>query len=432
MVYAQPASACTHVPTQKMYVRFLGSKPYLCICMVAEATRSERRSQRNMANNANVPNGNGDVGGVGVGVAEQPSMTQVPSLVQATPIGSTSITATSSVGGGVGRVRPREESVATPETAPKQPRAKFDSPLQSETRAGGSVSLKELIEKLRRYVRDAVNQIDDHAMSIERRVEVLEVGLVDAQNGYQNLVTDLPNRYLPTALGKDVMTRLDAAADGVRTLNVRLGAREESFEMQTGKLQELEGLLDNWTKKTEAHIAEMASFTVQQQANVSGLEQQLSGIKLKIGAEAIGAAAGVDPVQINERLAHIQAEVHQYVDSVAAAHRMEVMDAVARARQTEQGAGNPFATGAGGGAGGLGGGHGQTATTSTGHKGCHCVHVEELIGTSAQHGRRIAVLEGMASGRDAWAPAAAAARSAANAQAQPQFHGTWAPPTGPP
>ncbi len=230
--------------------------------MVAEATRSERRSQRNMANNANIPNssgnGSGDVGGGGGTVTEQPSLVQGQPLVQATSL--TSTTAASS--GGVGRVRPREESVATPETAPKQPRAKFDSPLQHDGRAGGSISLKDLIEKLRRDVRDAVNQIDDHAMSIERRVEVLEAGLGDAQNGYQNLVNDLPNRYMPTAVGKDVMAKLDAAADGVKTLGVRLGAREESFEMQTTKLQELEGLLDNWTKRTEAHIAEMANFTV--------------------------------------------------------------------------------------------------------------------------------------------------------------------------
>ena len=102
--------------------------------MVAEATRSERRSQRNMANNANKPNGNGDA--TGVGVTEQPPLVQDPPLVQASSIGSTSITATSSVGGG-GRVRPREESVATPETSAKQPRAKFDSPLQGDPRREG-------------------------------------------------------------------------------------------------------------------------------------------------------------------------------------------------------------------------------------------------------------------------------------------------------
>ncbi len=192
-------------------------KSYSLLCTVAEATRSERRSQRNMANNANVPNGNGDA--VGVGVTEQPSMTQDPSLVQATSIGPTSSTATSSVGG-VGRVRPREESVATPETSAKQPRAKFDSPLQSDARRGGSVSLKYLLEQLRRDVREAVNQIDNHSMAIEARVELLEAGQAEAQNGYQNLVTDLPNRYMPAAMGKDFLARLDVAADGVRTLGV--------------------------------------------------------------------------------------------------------------------------------------------------------------------------------------------------------------------
>ena len=252
--------------------------------MVAEATRSERRSQRNMANNANVSNGNSEVGGVGVGGTEQPSMTQDPPLAQATPIGSTSIATTSSGVGGVGRVRPREESVATPETSAKQPRAKFDSPLQSDARRGGSVSLKDLLEQLRRDVREAVNQIDNHSMAIEARVELLEAGQAEAQNGYQNLVTDLPNRYIPAAMGKDFLARLDAAADGVRTLGVRLGAREESFEAQIGKLQELEGLLDGWTKKTEAHISEMAGFTVQQHAAVNNMEQQIASVNLKMGA----------------------------------------------------------------------------------------------------------------------------------------------------